>query len=47
VIGYAPRSQTTTQKVQVRNGANTLLFGSGISVQDLKVQFSDNDLIVG
>ena len=46
VIGYAARSSTTTQTIQVSNGTNTLSFGSGISASDLEVQASGNDLIV-
>ena len=50
VIGYAARTvsttYTTTQPIQVSNGANTLLFGSGISASDLEIQASGNDLIV-
>src|SRR5262249_4598854 len=42
VIGYAPGTQT----VQVSNGTNTLSFGAGISVSDLEVQASGNDLVV-
>jgi len=42
VIGYV----ASTQTVQVSNGANTLSFGAGISVSDLEVQASGNDLIV-
>ena len=47
VLGYRTSTQTTTQTVQASGGANTLQFGAGISVSDLEVQASGNDLIIG
>ena len=46
VNGYQAVAQTTTQTVQVSNGANTLQFGPGIAVTDIEVKASGNDLII-
>ena len=45
--GYRAVTTTSTQTVQASGGANTLQFGAGISVSDLEVKASGNDLIIG
>src|SRR6185312_12485326 len=45
VRGY--QAVTQTQTVQASNGTNTLSFGPGISVADIQVEASGNDLIIG